>query len=83
MTSLPNTLLWHGVVCPTGMNSALVLIILLLAVPLQLFLTHYINTTYPASTNANSATEGSVSKDSAGKDVDGSIDTVRVEAFHR
>ena len=65
------------------MNSALVLIVLLLAVPLQLFLTHYINTSYASSSSANSATAGPDSMGSEGQDAGRGIDTVRMEAFHR
>ena len=52
-----------------GMNSALVLVILLLAVPLQLFLSHYINTIY---TTSNAKSVGSES-----------IESARIEAFNR
>ena len=67
-----------------GMNSVVVLLMLLLAVPLQLFLSHYINTSYATSASADSATSGealplggSVSKSS------GDIHSVRMEALHR
>lgn len=53
------------------MNSALVLLALLLAVPLQLFLTQYINNKYGGT--PNTAESGS-SKD---------IQSVRIEALNR
>ena len=60
------------------MNSAIVLIVLLLAVPLQLFLTHYINTSYAASaTSAPSDVDTDPVKEVKG------IEAVRREALHR
>ena len=67
-----------------GMNTVLVLIVLLLAVPLQLFLTHYINASYGSSTSANAAAAGADNvAGKEGKEGDRGIDTVRMEAFHR
>ena len=54
------------------MNSALVLIALLLAVPLQLFLTHYINSKYETT-----PTDDPLLADK------NNIQSARVEAFHR
>ena len=70
--------LWYISVYFSGMNSALVLIILLLAVPLQLFLSHYINSIYAAGTTADSAVSGK-----GGKEAPRTIETVRREALDR
>lgn len=72
------------------MNSALVLIMLLLAVPLQLFLSHYINSLYATTTatatsdNADSALPTSSSASDLGKpDSVKDIQSVRREALDR
>lgn len=65
------------------MNSALVLIILLLAVPLQLLITHYLNTTYSTIADADSAVSDADSVGSMGRDGNGGIQTVRKEALHK
>lgn len=57
------------------MNSTLVLLALLLAVPLQLFLTHYINTKYGAASNNKAE-----SSPGSGQD---NIQSARIEALHR
>ena len=57
-----------------GMNSALVLLALLLAVPLQLFLTHYINTKYGSGTPNTVESSSSEHKD---------IQSIRLEALNR
>lgn len=65
------------------MQTVLVLLALLLAVPLQLFLSHYINATYPGSSVvADSAVSGEESPDPTGKVVSGDINSVRMEALH-
>lgn len=64
------------------MNSAVVMIILLLAVPLQLFLTHYINTTYASSLNTDSTDSGSPSVRLKGNNVD-RLQSLRTEALLR
>ena len=68
------------------MNSALVLIVLMLAVPLQLFLSHYINSIYGSTgtSAAESATfvEGS-STQQRGNEAPRSMESVRREALDR
>ncbi len=66
------------------MNSAVVLLVLLLAVPLQLFLSHYINTAYTHAVpnSADSAASGGAEK-SLGSKGKGDINSVRKEALNR
>jgi len=67
------------------MNSALVLIVLMLAVPLQLFLSHYINSIYGStgtSAAASAAFEGSSSTQKL-NNAPKSIESVRREALDR
>ena len=59
--------------CSVGMNTVIVLLMLLLAVPLQLFLSHYINTAYSDAESVDSGPENSK----------GDINSVRTEAVHR
>lgn len=66
---------------PLGMNTVIVLLMLLLAVPLQLFLSHYINTAYAVSFDAESVDPGAA--ESPTENVRGDINAVRMEALHR
>lgn len=61
-----------------GMNSVVVLLMLLLAVPLQLFLSHYISTAYAVTTSS-----GADSAKAGTDGVTGDIHSFRAEAMHR
>ena len=60
------------------MNSVVVLLMLLLAVPLQLFLSHYISTAYAVTTSS-----GADSAKAGTDGVTGDIHSFRAEAMHR
>ena len=61
---------------PIGMNTAIILLVLLLAVPLQLFLSHYINTSYSGS-------DAPADSGEAAEPIRGDINSVRIEAMNR
>lgn len=72
--------------CFSGMNSVLVLIVLLLAVPLQLFLSHYISSIYSTATanDADSAFPiGSSTSELGGQESVKGIESVRRDALDR
>ena len=65
------------------MNSALVLLILLLAVPLQLFLTHYVNTTFGEQSDQLVSASSAAKLVLTGSEEGGSIQSTRKEALIR
>lgn len=81
---------------PTGMNAAVVLIILLLAVPLQLFLSNYIQQVYLESTSSDLTAAGKGASGRKGVESDGqtmvvdrggkkadNLDAIRADAMNR
>ena len=71
----------------SGINATLVLIVLLLAVPLQLYLNHYLNQTYttPSTDGGTTSVKEAIKKgmDDAPPQEEEGIDEVRKKAMER